>query len=93
MNKRKIELNWTPPSDGIQPGDWVGLFRRNPNLRGITRVIKRVNANDQGYYKTNIIFPENSLMGMKSSPRATCLYGYWIAYIRDERLAIKNVSK
>ena len=29
---RNIELNWTLPPDA-QRGDWVGLFRLNPDFR------------------------------------------------------------
>ena len=28
LQQRKLELNWTPPPDGVQNGDWISLFRR-----------------------------------------------------------------
>ena len=26
LQQRKLELNWTPPPDGVQNGDWIGNF-------------------------------------------------------------------
>ena len=50
-----------------------------------TRLLKRINAKGHdGYFKTEISFPRNPMMGIRS-PKANCLYGFWIAYIRDER--------
>ena len=31
LQSRKIELNWTPPSDGIQDSDQIRLYRRHPD--------------------------------------------------------------
>ena len=28
LQQRKLELNWTPPPDGVQNEDWIGLFQR-----------------------------------------------------------------
>ena len=25
LQQRKLELNWTPPPDGVQNGDWIGM--------------------------------------------------------------------
>lgn len=89
VDKRKIELNWTLPPDS-KPGDWVGLFRRNPRLRGLTRVLVKVDAFEHnGSFKTKYMYPHNPLLGMKS-PTAMCLYGFWIAYVRDNRPIIVN---
>ncbi len=92
VSKRKIELNWTPPVDA-QPGDWVGLFRRNPNISGLSRILVRLNASRHGgYFKTDVSFPNNPLLGLRS-PRATCLYGLYIAYIRNERTLKMNCMR
>ena len=26
LQQRKLELNWTPPPDGVQNGDWIGNY-------------------------------------------------------------------
>merc|ERR1739848_601252 len=58
LQQRKLELNWTPPPDGIQDGDWIGLFRRGRGSR--ERTLARVNPQqdqDGGYHKTDVTFP------------------------------------
>ena len=34
LQSRKLELNWTPPSDGIQENDYVQLVRLHSDQRG-----------------------------------------------------------
>ena len=84
VKQRKIELNWTPPSDGVQDGDRVLLIRRLGE--GRQRVLARVSPQTRpdGYFKTEISFPRNPMLGTES-PEATCLFGFYIIYVRDRR--------
>ena len=61
-------------------------------FENLSHLLERVNARDHpdGYYKSGISFPRNPMMGLRS-PKANCLYGFWIAYIRDERYVIQSV--
>ncbi len=84
-SSRAIELNWTRPP-GAKPGDWVGLFRRNPEFRSNARPIVRVDAFHRGgYYKTNFRFPQRNPMLGLNSPVETWLFGYYIGYISQNK--------
>ena len=90
LQSRKLELNWTPPPDGVQDQDQIRLYRRHPEEGEQTRLLVRIRARDHdGYFKTQVSFPRNPMMGIRS-PKANCLYGFWIAYIRDERTLKAN---
>jgi len=90
LQSRKIELNWTPPSDGIQENDYVQLVRLHSDQRGRRRLLTRIKAKDHdGYFKTDVSFPRNPMMGRRS-PTTNCLYGFWIVYIRDARTLKAN---
>ena len=90
LQSRKLELNWTPPPDGVQDNDQIRLYRRHPEQGEQTRLLVRIRARDHdGYFKTQVSFPRNPMMGIRS-PKANCLYGFWIAYIRDERTLKAN---
>ena len=62
----------------------IGLFRRGRGSR--ERTLARINPleHDGGYYKTEVTFPRHPMMGMRS-PKATCVYGFYIAYVRGNR--------
>ena len=63
----------------------LGLFRRGRGSR--ERTLARVNLQqdqDEGYHKTDVTFPRHPMMGMRS-PKATCVYGFYIAYVRGNR--------
>ena len=80
---RRIELNWVEPETGSRPGDWVGLFRRDPAYRVSEPLVKvNVSMHPSGYFKTRLRFPQNPMLGL-NSPLETCLFGYWIAYVRE----------
>jgi len=89
LQQRKLELNWTPPPDGVQNEDWIGLFQRGSRERTLARI--RAN-NHSGYYKTDITFPRHPMMGMRS-PKATCVYGFYIAYVRQNRTLKVNCMR
>ena len=84
VKQRKIELNWTPPPDGYQESDRVLLIRRISGSR--QRVLARVNPNNrnEGYFKTEVSFPRNPMLGTES-PEATCVHGFYIIYVRERR--------
>merc|ERR1739848_264998 len=88
LQQRKLELNWTP----IQDGDWIGLFRRGRGSR--ERTLARVNPQEHnsGYFKTDVTFPRHPMMGMRS-PKATCVYGFYIAYVRGNRTMKVNCMR
>ena len=45
LQSRKIELNWTPPSDGIQENDYVQLVRLHSDQRGRIFFVKSFSRN------------------------------------------------
>ena len=84
VKQRKIELNWTPPPDGVQDSDRVLLIKRVSD--GRQRVLARVNpqTRSEGYFKTDVTFPRNPMLGTES-PEATCVHGFYIIYVRERR--------
>jgi len=92
-DSRRIEMNWTPPPGGYKAGDWVGLFRKDAAGFSISDPIVRVNAaNHDGYVKTSHRFPQYPMLGLNSR-LATCLYGYWVGYVRNNRTLKANCLK
>ena len=84
ITQRKIELNWTPPPDGVQESDRVLLIKRISD--GRQRVLARVNpqTRSDGYFKTDVTFQRNPMLGTES-PEATCVHGFYIIYVRERR--------
>jgi len=93
IEKRRLELNWVNPPN-IEAGDYVALFRDNPKYNAKTEPVIRVPASHSGqYYLTSIMFPEMTVLHPALQPpplKASCLYNYWIAYVRLGRIMAVN---
>ncbi|XP_059086784.1 uncharacterized protein LOC131883348 [Tigriopus californicus] len=87
-DSRKIELNWTPKSGG-ESTDWIGLFRSDPEIRLREPLVRVPVTRHNGYYKTGYRFPQHPMLGL-NSPMGTCLFGYWIGYIRGNETLKSN---
>lgn len=87
FQQRKLELNWTPPSDGgVQSNDWIGLYQRTSSSSNqLVRI--RASEHPDGHFKTDVTFPRHPMRPADEdqAPRATCVFGYYIVYVRDDR--------
>ena len=97
-DKRRLELNWVNPPD-VRDGDYVGLFRRDPQWFGLfsNPPTVRVPAKQAGqYYLTNQEFPDNKHLHpyLVEAPLTTqCQHHFWIAYVRAGRVLAVNCLK
>ena len=96
FEKRRLELNWVTPLDR-EEGDYVGLFRDDPQWYGLSSPVITIPASYPGqYYLSSIEFPDINILHhtlLPMPPRTMCLYNYWIAYIREGDILAVNCIK
>ncbi|ODN06260.1 PI-PLC X domain-containing protein 1, partial [Orchesella cincta] len=91
---RLIEINWNNADP--EPGDWIALFDHRPE-EGLDDPLETINVTFMdiptqflpchflGYLKTDYRLDRLPIM----TDESRCL-GYWIAYIREEAILMKN---
>ena len=67
QEKRRLELNWVAPFD-LQPGDYVGLYRNDPQWVGPGSPELTVAASKPGgYHLTEVQFPDINRLQQSTS--------------------------